>query len=241
MLTQTFSEKLEFPFLPDEAEHLIISMTENRSILLVGRSGTGKTTIVVQRLWSHYRVHLERRLQQAGGDTTPTSAADADANTPQLHQLFVTANPILRNSVSKSFKALQSGYDIGGSVPQEAAADEDTLNSLSGLREHDWPLFLRAHNWLRLLDATLESPYFSAAERSVAASRTSGWHSEAGVMESLLDIDDDASDGDEEGEEGGEEEEEGGGRASARQRTEMTYDLFETVLWPHSIVPGGRT
>ena len=93
LLTQTFTEKLEFPFLPDETEHLIISMSENTSVLLIGRSGTGKTTIVVQRLWLHYRINLDRRLHTVMASEEPE---------PQLHQLFVTANPILRNSVSKS-------------------------------------------------------------------------------------------------------------------------------------------
>jgi hypothetical protein len=81
VLSQTFTEKLEFPFLPDEAEHLIIAMSEHKSILLVGRSGTGKTTIVVQRLWLHYQHNYEQRL------------SSANAETPVLHQLFVTANP----------------------------------------------------------------------------------------------------------------------------------------------------
>jgi hypothetical protein len=30
IMAATFTEKLEFPFLPDEAEHLIISLTERR-------------------------------------------------------------------------------------------------------------------------------------------------------------------------------------------------------------------
>ena len=45
ILAATFTEKLEFPFLPDETEHLIITLAERRSVLLIGRSGTGKTTI----------------------------------------------------------------------------------------------------------------------------------------------------------------------------------------------------
>ena len=93
LLTHTFTEKLEFPFLPDEVEHLIISMSEKTSVLLIGRSGTGKTTIVVQRLWLHYQLNLDRRLHEVGAVEEPE---------PQLHQLFVTANPILRNSVAKS-------------------------------------------------------------------------------------------------------------------------------------------
>lgn len=234
ILSQTFSEKLEFPFLPDEAEHLIISLTESRSILLVGRSGTGKTTIIVQRLWLHWRLHYEKML-------TLKYKCSPELEAPPLHQLFVTANPILRNSVSKSFKALQSGYVLRDAGAQgEEASEEDALPSLVGLDKKEWPLFLRAHNWLRLLDATLETPFFSAAERSAAASKTSGWHSEAGVMESLLLDDDDLDD---EADEGGVEEErdnaEGEQAATMRdegaRRTEMTFELFETILWPHML------
>ena len=249
VLMQTFTEKLEFPFLPDEVEHFIISMAEDRSILLVGRSGTGKTTIVVQRLWLHYRVNYERRVQLLMHKET--TAADDDVVIPQLHQLFVTANPILRTSVSKSFKALQLGYitSSGSGGDTNTGVEDEGLQSLCGLRDQDWPLFLRAHNWLRLLDATLAEPFFSAAERTEAASRTSGWHSEAGVMDSLLEIgndeeeeyDKDAGDGQEE--EAEFDDEDGDDDSGARQnelggasgRVEITFDIFENLLWPHML------
>ena len=107
ILAATFTDKLEFPFLPDEAEHLIISLSERRSVLLIGRSrpctpdpvpcphpashstnkttyllacfvhllthvligrsGTGKTTIVVQRMWLKFRTHVEAIAALDGG------------------------------------------------------------------------------------------------------------------------------------------------------------------------------
>ena len=83
-----------------------------------------------------------------------------------LHQLFVTANPILRTSVAKSFKSLQSGFlaAIHGSAMADASGARTTmaevvmdeeLPTLSAVKESSWPLFLRAHHWLRLLDGTL--------------------------------------------------------------------------------------
>ena len=153
ILAATFTEKLEFPFLPDEAEHLIISLAEHRSILLIGRSGTGKTTIVVQRMWLQFRTRMEalRTLHlEAGalsttrwlgtalpldgemgspmprdappelvdeavvdettedgtrGDALSAAGTSSDAQygaARTLHQLFVTANPILRTAVARS-------------------------------------------------------------------------------------------------------------------------------------------
>ena len=210
-------------------------MEAHRSILLIGRSGTGKTTIVVQRLWHNFKRNHDHAV----------SVPDA----PRLHQLFVTANPILRNSVSKSFAALHSGYVAGAGEGEAELAGEESLTSLRGLGDDAWPLFLRAHNWLRLLDATLQRPFFSAAERSAAAAKNSGWHSEAGVMDSLLEEEDDESEYEEDDDEDEDEDEDGDevegdaagsaaqhGRREKAPRMEMTYDVFESMLWPHMLM-----
>lgn len=189
---------------------------------------------MVQRLWHNFKSNLDY-IGKVGVDESA-----------RIHQLFVTANPILRNSVAKSFRALQSGY-VGSSKAICAAAEpleEDALHSLHAIADECWPLFLRAHNWLRLLDATLEKPYFTAAERSFAASKTAGWHSEAGVLDSLLEEDeesDDERDDDDEEEAGtvSNEHPRTGSRADTgtiQPRLEMTYDLFESLLWPHMLM-----
>ena len=261
ILAATFTEKLEFPFLPDETEHLIITLSERRSVLLIGRSGTGKTTIVVQRMWLKFRERLEAIAQvstPAAAKTGLVGAADAVTEDPvavdpelNLHQLFVTANPILRTSVAKSFKSLQSGFiaamgDGAGaqdSMP-DTATDED-LPSLNGVHEASWPLFLRAHHWLRLLDGTIldeSERFFTEDERLAAAASVSGWHSEKGGLDELpeLEDDDDEVDDVDESEVGalppsGVAAGSAGGAAAGslrRARLEMTYDLFEHKLWP---------
>ena len=325
ILAATFTEKLEFPFLPDEAEHLIISLTERRSILLIGRSGTGKTTIVVQRMWLQFRTRIEAlqalqydadapsaRDKAAGGDGAGASGGEAapvaEAEKPasergvgvpaassavsvdaaasvdaassdaaasmHLHQLFVTANPILRTSVAKSFKALQSGFVESmreaareGCAPESAhaaaaalattavtTAEADAeLGSLDGVPEGQWPLFLRSHHWLRLLDGTLPEArrFFREEERAQAAAAASGWHAERGGLAEIPelfdeeedDVDDDddaADDGDGLGAEGagGDGGAPTGGAARGAVRVEMTFDLFERVLWPLMVGKG---
>ena len=144
ILRATISEKLEYPFVPDETEHLVISLAERRSVLLIGRSGTGKTTIVVQRMWLKFRTAYQKReafrLAAAAAPTAAPPAADdagADGGTaavveaaaapavpPAVHQLFVTANPILRNSVAKAFDSLRSGFVLADGSEGDAAAAE---------------------------------------------------------------------------------------------------------------------
>ena len=83
----------DFPFIPDDCEDMIINkdrelgQAAKASTLLVGRSGTGKTSIAVGRLWSLYK-HTHSGTWQGG----------------KYNQIFVTANKVLRGQVRKSFQ-----------------------------------------------------------------------------------------------------------------------------------------
>ncbi|OPL21743.1 hypothetical protein AM593_00808, partial [Mytilus galloprovincialis] len=46
--------KVDFPFRVTDLEHAIINLQSNAPILLLGRSGTGKTTCCLYRLWSRF-------------------------------------------------------------------------------------------------------------------------------------------------------------------------------------------
>ncbi len=61
------------------------------SILLVGRSGTGKTTIAVGRMGASHsqRTRIMENL----------SPEEKDASENAYHQVFVTANAVLRDQV----------------------------------------------------------------------------------------------------------------------------------------------
>ena len=82
----------DFPFIPDDREDMIINKSRDlgaakASTLLVGRSGTGKTSIAVGRLWTLYK-HTHSATWQGG----------------PYNQVFVTANKVLRGQVRKSFQ-----------------------------------------------------------------------------------------------------------------------------------------
>ena len=49
------NERLDFPFKEWPKEHEIISLDKSKAILLLGRSGTGKTTCCLYRLWNEFK------------------------------------------------------------------------------------------------------------------------------------------------------------------------------------------
>lgn len=76
-LLQSTGQNFDFPFQVSELEHRIIRLTTEpaASILLLGRSGTGKTTCCLYRLWSKFKGYWE-------------NAATAGAHIPVLQRLI---------------------------------------------------------------------------------------------------------------------------------------------------------
>ena len=71
----------EFPFSPAEEEHTVMQKASDPcSALILGRSGTGKTTILLAKMFDEYCVHCAKK--------------------EEYHQIFVTCNEVLVNSVS---------------------------------------------------------------------------------------------------------------------------------------------
>jgi hypothetical protein len=137
--------RVDFPFRVSPPEAALIAKAPNppAALLLVGRSGTGKTACAVYRLWSRWLL-----ARQAG---TPLAA------------LFVTASATLRQQVAASFRCLRAATF----TPAEAAAADAAeasnapLASLLAVPQHRFPLFLTSSEYLRLLDASLPSPFLA--------------------------------------------------------------------------------
>ena len=58
ILTRPMAD-LDFPFKVWPKEHKIITLGNDESILLLGRSGTGKTTCCLYRLWNEFKSHWD--------------------------------------------------------------------------------------------------------------------------------------------------------------------------------------
>eukprot|EP01048_Picozoa_sp_COSAG05_P007464 COSAG05_NODE_527_length_8917_cov_523.108415_2_plen_2332_part_00 len=151
------SEKLQFPFKTDQLEDAIIHAAGNQAVLLIGRSGTGKTTIAMNRMWVKWNAIIQ-------SPTNTSSKASALPSGSMWHSVFVTANRVLLTSVRDVFRNMQLGVQhTGVRILPEKVVIPSSL-SPTDVTEDSFPMFISAQSWLELLDATLCDPTLEAKE-----------------------------------------------------------------------------
>ena len=244
----------EFPFIPDDKEDrcacvflyvgvssflsfLLIAEYESRlirqnlgqtdqncSILLCGRSGTGKTSIAVNRIWAFYKYYQSQAWQ----------------GEPR-NQVFVTANRVLRNEVRKSFACMKRGFH----GTRAADSDDDASEYPPTLREVPmdlFPLFLTQAEWLKMVDGTLLQPFWPRHhDGSLKHASIRAFHEEEGMLDVLPDDefemdefesdqdDDDATAADDPDTQGPRKREK---QTEADNRKEVDFTLFHREIYP---------
>lgn len=211
----------EFPFIPDEREDKLIrehlGNEQHSAILLCGRSGTGKTSIAVNRMWAFYK-----HYHSPSWHDTPRN------------QVFVTANRVLRNEVRKSFAGMKHGFH-GHQMP----AVTEYPPTLRDIPEDAFPLFLTQGEWLKMLDGTLKEPFWPRNEDgSLQQSCISAFHEEEGMLDVLPDdeFDSDWSDEDEEWDNAELHPLSAGakrGDSGKENRTEVDFSVFADQIFPN--------
>ncbi|KAJ3231965.1 hypothetical protein HDU81_003381 [Chytriomyces hyalinus] len=117
----------EFPFAVSEQEAEILNY--NRSVIVIGRSGTGKTSCSLFRLLANlhsrrvdFRMNREYPLHQTSYIPRPLQA-HKDSTIPRkfaFRQIFVTASPKFCRRVKAYFKRLLHSVDPGDITPSHA-------------------------------------------------------------------------------------------------------------------------
>lgn len=82
---------------------------QNGNVLAIGRSGTGKTTCCVLRLFSQdmlYKLRLAQAQVKTGVLRDTRNISDNLDNLIGIHSIFVTASPVLCNEVSRYYTNL---------------------------------------------------------------------------------------------------------------------------------------
>ncbi|KIY95005.1 hypothetical protein MNEG_12956 [Monoraphidium neglectum] len=171
---------LNFPIKICSAERSVVTFAPRppAPLLVIGRSGTGEparaTTPGPQGLRPRARktTCLVLRMFEQWRDAREASAADPSLAPPR--QLFVTASSTLKNQVRRSFRRLQAA-ELSAAERQEQAVALAALHggggggsgeggdgapdSLLGVPDAAWPLFLTGSQLLRLLDAALPGSF----------------------------------------------------------------------------------
>ena len=186
----------EYAFRMSETEHAVCQLKPNppESILLIGRSGTGKTTCLLYRMFLNY--HKYWRSFFKGHERV------LNEGTSHLNQLFVTSNPVLRAEVRRYFTGMvagcsanevsEGGGEDGGVAPLPFVCPSGDSSGLPGHSLTDvndngnFPLFLTKREWLVALDGVVDQPFFDRDDAGMltpgAAAHAWGRNQSANMM-----------------------------------------------------------
>ncbi|CAH9101363.1 unnamed protein product [Cuscuta europaea] len=186
LLSDNRGEEIDIPFeVTDEEKEIIKSRS---SSFILGRSGTGKTTVLTMKLFQkEQQHHLSLGVKKVESNneinkheedsvakaekTMMSQSEDKDKMTTTLRQLFVTVSPKLCYAVKQQVAHLKC-FAQGGKFSDENSL-LDMLDDLDGLShfkdipdsfvsipERKYPLVITFRKFLMMLDGTLRSSYF---------------------------------------------------------------------------------
>ncbi|TXG56677.1 hypothetical protein EZV62_017990 [Acer yangbiense] len=177
LLSDRDGRELDLPFeVTDEQREMILFP---RSTFIHGRSGTGKTTILITKLFQKEKLH-HMAMEGFYGAKTKTDQFISQENEieevieetkrPILRQLFVTVSPKLCFAVKQHISHLKSSA-LGEKFPDEsslldvddfddATEFNDIPNSFVDIPLKSFPLVITYHKFLMMLDGALGPSYF---------------------------------------------------------------------------------
>ncbi|KAL8259404.1 hypothetical protein R6Q59_027357 [Mikania micrantha] len=154
---------LEIPFELTEQEKNVVSF--DKSSFILGRSGTGKTTVLTMKLFQNEQLH---HLACEGFHDATESKEEAKQDV--LHQLFVTFSSKLCFAIRQQFGEWKRFTCGGGSSSQssvtciddidEMMLAEDIPDNFINPSQDAYPLIITFHRFLLMLDGTVGTPYF---------------------------------------------------------------------------------
>ena len=155
-------------------------------VVILGRSGTGKTTSAVLRMFASeilFKYKIRPKVQPFGPD-------DLKRTTP-LHCIFVTASPVLTHEVKRFYskikkhlsdelqerinrkKAAEQKFEVVGDdlddLDEEGQGDFEDVESddddngpfsMKDLKDDEFPLFYTFRRLVMMIDASIRIPFF---------------------------------------------------------------------------------
>lgn len=126
------NHRQDFPFKGWPEEHDIISLSEGQTILLLGRSGTGKTTCCVYRLWNQCNMYWEtaagpyiRRVPLLFARQAPAPVDEEESNDADPTQEMPQEIP-------------SPGVNAGSMVPEDEGSDRVIYVDKSVVEHEEW-------------------------------------------------------------------------------------------------------
>ncbi|CAL0324811.1 unnamed protein product [Lupinus luteus] len=220
LLSDRIGNEIDLPFEVTDEEREIILFP--RSTFVLGRSGTGKTTVLTMKLFQKENLHHMAVEGTYGIDSAAVPYLNLDKeckgnstmnDRPVLRQLFVTVSPKLCQAVKHHVVRLKrslSGVNVstGSSSIEEDNIDIDASvllrnipDSFVDLPTTSYPLVITFQKFLMMLDGTLGNSFFERFSDISSHSQNLGLRSI--VLETFI------------------------------RNKEVTYDRFDSLYWPH--------
>nr|XP_023876777.1 uncharacterized protein LOC111989221 [Quercus suber] len=170
--------ELDLPFEVSDQELEIILFP--RSTFVLGRSGTGKTTVLTIKLFQKEKLHhMARKLLYEEKEVEETATGMKEN---VLHQLFVTTSPKLCYAVKQQVSHLKSFSCGGNSSKGSSLIDMDDFDDASQFKDIpdsfvdvpslSYPLVITFHKFLIMLDGTVGNSYFERFHKARKLSNT---------------------------------------------------------------------
>ncbi|KAL5554068.1 hypothetical protein UlMin_041469 [Ulmus minor] len=183
LLSDRDGRELDLPFEVTDQEMQIILY--DRSTFILGRSGTGKTTILTMKLYKKEQLYHTATEGVYGEKDNTVGHVNENVvvreQSPVLRQLFVTVSPKLCNAVKqhvsnlKSFAcgrshSAESSSTVVDDIDDEESQFKNIPDSFLDISSNSYPLVITFHKFLMMLDGTLSNSYF---ERFLGATNLS--------------------------------------------------------------------
>lgn len=189
--------------------HFSLKLTEEQTelistpgnVLAIGRSGTGKTTCSLLRMFAS-EIVFRFRMQKG---KEKLNSGKIDKPTP-LHCIFVTASPVLTNEVNRYYDKLNSLIKEELESKEKLARNEESFeelklerqtselsvaeeieiesnsgpSSMSYVTDDDFPLFVTVRKLILMIDGSLHRPFFDRTKsgKVIGSSTNFEWHNE---------------------------------------------------------------
>ncbi|KAD2804467.1 hypothetical protein E3N88_37844 [Mikania micrantha] len=185
-----------------------------KSSFIIGRSGTGKTTILTSKLFQNeqiFRNASEGSHEAENSQIRDVEVDDSENRKPSvLRQLFVTVSPKLCYAVKQHVSQLtsischgNSPAEINLDVVDPASAFNDIPDTFVDIPAKKFPLVITFQKFLMMLDGTLACSYFERFHESREGSHGNHLISGSVALQTIL------------------------------REKEVTFDRFWSHYWPH--------
>ena len=232
----------DFPFKEWPEEHDIINNQDECAIFLQGRSGTGKTTCCLYRLWNEFKFYWSKARPgdpQMGSEPSiifENNSSDQEFRSLEhLHQVFITKNYVLCAQVKKKFYDFAAGnYLFSDHMAYES--DENYI-CLSDINSLNFPLFLTARKFFIILDNSLgdNKQFFSRTLDGIVRDNICSSDYDHENLDTLLDFDlEDVSEDGSSFESSDDEQNQQQQQLNKKQplKREVTASYFVEKIWP---------